>query len=147
MTAPIWKTLPVPLTNEEQRLKGAELAGMQKRLEGIEAEKAAMSADFGGKIKTLKRDLGDLAVVVREKREFREVQCSEHKDHGTGTVYMTREDTGEIISSRPMRDDERQIDLRDLQKQAKALKDKGVTFTEGKRKAKGVGKPAEGTAS
>ena len=107
----ITRDLPVHLTADEQRLKGEQLAKLHSDRRHAESEKSRMAAEFTGKLKALDQQINDLADQVKECREIREVECHEHKDHTAGFVYLIRDDTGEIVESRAIRPDERQVEM------------------------------------
>ena len=53
----------------------------------------------------------NLARIVREGKEPRFVVCQERADYRAGQVYEVRTDTGELVTTRKMTQDERQLGL------------------------------------
>jgi hypothetical protein len=108
---PYQQRLPVMLTEQELLGVGDRAAHLSK--EAHEAEEARKEADATAKatVKRLQNEADALLATVRDKREYRLVSCERRYEFRTGRVVETRVDTGEQLSERPMRDDERQTDL------------------------------------
>lgn len=109
-----WQECAVPLSDEEQRLKGAELAGVTKEIEKVEIEKSTTQAKYTAKLKDLRKRERELAQQVREKSEDREIACSHQADRGAGVMLTVRSDTGEVISQRPLEEHERQVSIEEV---------------------------------
>ena len=75
------------------------------------AELESFKAQVKGKQKTLDAEIGVQRSLVRDKVEWREVECEEIMDWDDGTVTIVRLDTGEETEKRKMRADERQLQL------------------------------------
>ena len=60
--------------------------------------------------------IGSRTACIAAGSEMRDVKCQEVKNWTEGTVTMTRTDTGELIESRPMREDEKQMEIADAGK-------------------------------
>jgi len=103
--------LPVMLTEKELLGAGDRAAHLAK--EAHEAEEARKEADATAKatVKRLQNESEALLATVRDKREYRLVPCERRFDFRLGKVTEIRVDTGEQLSERPMRDDERQTEL------------------------------------
>jgi hypothetical protein len=103
--------LPVLLTEHELLGVGDRAAHLSK--EAHEAEKARKEADATAKatVKRLQNEADALLATVRDKKEYRLVKCQRLYDYRLGNVTEIRTDTGEQLSERPMRDDERQTEL------------------------------------
>lgn len=108
---PFQQRLPVLLTEQELLGVGDRAAHLSK--EAHEAEEARKEADATAKatVKRLQNEADALLATVRDKREYRLVSCERRYEFRTGRVVETRVDTGEQLSERPMRDDERQTEL------------------------------------
>lgn len=114
--------LPVQLSSKEKEQKGVRLA---QYLDEIETKNEAKK-----RISKQMKELGEKADVLREHLtsgvEKRDVKCREVMDWKRKSVTVTRLDTGETITERPMRQDELQIKMRlDEAAQKKAAKGKG----------------------
>lgn len=110
----MFRSCPVPLTNEEQRQKGATLAGLENELAKVEDEKKIAVAGFGASIKALKNQISAVALIVRSKEEFRDVRCYETKDYKACVVRLFREDTERLVEERAMLSHEHQADLEEV---------------------------------
>ena len=102
------KTLLVKLTTEELTEKSQELAqatqdysAEQKRQEDVKAQLKARLTEIDSK-------RFQLAYIVSRREEEREVRCDIVANMNTLVAHITRRDTGEIVSSRPLTDKERQ---------------------------------------
>lgn len=112
------RSLPVPLTEDELRLKAQEMATAERLLGEAERKEDAEAELWKGKKKALENETGDararlslIGRVVREKREFRDIEIVEEPNHATKTVDTVRTDTGEIIETRGMTESEMQRSL------------------------------------
>lgn len=103
--------LPCALTDAETLLRGNELARCQLELGKIEANKKANAADFKAQAEAIENRIARLARVVAEKEESRPVECRLEEDRNAATMKTVRVDTGEVVSSRPMTEAERQSRL------------------------------------
>lgn len=107
----VQRRLPVEI-NETDR---AELI---RRLTDIDEEKRATKAELDEVQKTLKAKLVQLDASrerviesIRTAREIQSVTCEERFDYAGKTVTVVRKDTGAIVETREMTDDERQIPI------------------------------------
>lgn len=117
----IIRSVPVKLTNEEQRQRGTALAGLEKQLAKVKDEKKIAVAGFNTSIKALEGEISDAALVVRSKEEFRNVRCYEEKDYKNSVVRLFREDTNGKVEERAMLEHEHQVDLTEANVEQGAL--------------------------
>ena len=61
--------------------------------------------------------VGKLSPRIHSGIETRDVQCVQETNWTRLTVKIVREDTGEIVESRPMREEEKQMELNPGEKQ------------------------------
>lgn len=108
------RCLPCPLTEEEQRLRGIELANHNAEYADTEAEKKQVTKDYGDKLKRINERIHELKDAVQTRVEVRDIECDVSIDRYLGKVTITRADTGEIVEVRPMTPGEAQgeMDLR-----------------------------------
>lgn len=97
------------LTDDEVRAKADILVQTYGELEQVEQQKAAAAADFGAQIKTARERISELARAVRERAEYRNVECVLDFDFKAEAVLTIRADTGETVNKRPMLPEERQL--------------------------------------
>jgi hypothetical protein len=109
---PRW--LPVPLTDDELLLRGNELA---RALE----EKSELESEIGTRNERILKLRGS----IRSKREQREVLCEWSRNDERMVMELHRQDSGEVIESRPMTAEERQekLNLKPVPPRAKATAD------------------------
>lgn len=103
--------LACPLTTEELLHAGDTLSRKLSDFDQVTAELESFKAQVKGKQKTLEAEIGVQRSLVRDKVEWREVECEEIMDWDDGTVTIVRLDTGEETEKRKMRADERQLQL------------------------------------
>jgi hypothetical protein len=107
----VTKALPVHLTDAEVLQYGRDAARAVADRERIEAEFDGVKADYKSKIAEQSAIVGKLSPRIHSGIETRDVACEEVKNWTKGTVTVTRLDTGEVVESRPMREDEKQIEI------------------------------------
>ena len=105
------RQLPVPLTDEEQRLKGAEAARVGGDLAALKIRRKNEAEASMAETKRLTTARDELDRDIRAKTELRPVVVTEDHDHRLGVVRIIRDDTGEVVETRAMRADERKTTL------------------------------------
>lgn len=137
--------LPVKLTLDETKLRSEALGKAIQEHADIEAEKDASNKRFKERLESLDLDISRLGRICREGRELRHVPVTDHKDYDRGTVETVRLDTGEVVGSRPMNEDERQAGLFDEEERGTETPEPPATPK--KRRSKKNAEPqAEGVA-
>jgi hypothetical protein len=101
--------LPVRLTHDELIERGNALALERQRYNELEmaAKNAAKKAKDD--LAEIDAEIDRLAGIVRAKAEPRPVRCKTARDFERGVVETMRLDTGEIVDSRVMTEQERQV--------------------------------------
>jgi len=112
------KSLPCILTEEERLERSGALASVVHSIANHEKDLTAKQEDFNlkkkeinGKISKAKSRLSDLADVISDGSEKRDVDCESLFDYEEGTVIVRRLDTGEVIEDREMEALEKQMQL------------------------------------
>jgi hypothetical protein len=100
--------LKCELSAKEVREAADDLARNLDDLESIEADKKDVVEQFKAKTAAAEAEVIRLKNLVRNKYEFRDVKCEEVKNHKKSKCTVTRLDTKEVITDRPLRDDEKQ---------------------------------------
>lgn len=112
-TEVIKRLLPVKLT-EEQRLQRADaLANALQQIVDRKVEKRRVTKEADRAIGEAEQEAVDLRDAVATGREYQEVIVHKVYDYEKATVTEVRTDTGEVIKSRGMTDEERQATLLD----------------------------------
>lgn len=120
--------LPVKLTEPELALRAQELASAERTLDDAEKRLDNFVEAAKGTKKGIETEIADargsvrqLARVVRDRKEDRQVPILEDSDFEAGAVNTYRTDTNEIVATRGMTPEERQRSLFE-QKNAKKQK-------------------------
>jgi hypothetical protein len=111
MTRKVTKALPCNLTEPEVTHYGREMARALSDKARIETEFDSVKQDYKGKIGEQQAIVEKLSPRIHSGIETRDVECQEVKNWTKLTVTVTRLDTGDVIESRPMREDEKQVEL------------------------------------
>lgn len=106
-----YRTLPVTLNEDELKQKGDVLATRIDERSKLDAARKASSEHFKEQLKEIDGDIESLARQLRERQERRVISCLWDRDDSRMSMLLVRQDTGEIVDTRPMRDDERQEPL------------------------------------
>lgn len=107
------RTLPVTLTRDELLERGEALALMRGKRNGIAYDQKASNADFKEKLEDADTEIDRLAGIVRSKSEPRPVDCTARRDMQRYVIDTIRLDTGEVIETRTMTEQERQLKVFD----------------------------------
>jgi len=101
--------LPCTLTIDEIAAHAAELAIKVRDHDVIEEEKKSANSTFKARLDGLETEMRRLARLVREKKESRDVECMWVADFDAGRVDLVRQDNGEIVDTRAMTPEDRQV--------------------------------------
>ncbi len=101
-------TLPVKLTEGELRTKGDELAVVCQQVDEEEVSQKNLKDQMKAKLSELESRRTRLALVISRREEYREIEVVRQISETGDIVTETRTDTGEILQTRPARDNERQ---------------------------------------
>jgi len=107
----VTKQLQCKLSEAEVLAFGRELAGAHAEKNRVQAQLDAVKADYKGKIEEQLGRISSLSAKVHSGIETRDVECVMEKNFETGRVTVVRLDCGKIIEDRPMREDEKQMEL------------------------------------
>ncbi len=105
------ETHKVQLTDEEIRDAGESLAKLTDDIDEKEAAKKAVTSQFKAELDGMTADARKQASLVRNKYEYRLVDCSEAFDYDHSEVSTYRDDTGELLRKRTMTTEEKQAEL------------------------------------
>lgn len=103
--------LPVKLTEEEIKLRGQQLAGLEDKYEEVQAlgkQEAKLRKD---ELEGLRAEILRLTKQINSGKEQRDVQTEERKEWETEEVLTFRCDNYEIVDRRPMTPNELQRGL------------------------------------
>jgi hypothetical protein len=106
------KHLQCKLTELEYRTMGQELARANAQAEDVEMKKKAIDADLKGQIEAHVSHAMTLSRTINNGYQYKDVDCVMRFDYLSNVVVTTRLDTGEVIDSRAMTTEERQVELK-----------------------------------
>lgn len=102
------EVLDCVLTEDEQRERGQQLAESVKAVSDLERDQKDVKASMKEAMEDAEAERERLALIVRDGKEPRTVPVRLDYDDQRGMVHKTRLDTGELIGTRPMTDEEKQ---------------------------------------
>jgi hypothetical protein len=111
LTKSVTKALPCTLTEQEVLAYGRDMAHAYAERERIDGEFDAVKSDYKGKLAEQDAIIGKLSGRVHSGIETREVKCEQIQNWTEATITVLRCDTREVIESRPMREDEKAMEL------------------------------------
>ena len=135
-----FRSLPVPLTDDELKLRADQLATKVKDKAAIEIEKKCANDGFKTRLQDVEGDIQELSTTVKAKQEYRPVECSWVENLKGYTMELRRSDTGTVVDTRPMSHDERQKSFRFANGQKRAVADDEVPATADAASKKGKAK-------
>lgn len=100
--------LPVKLDQDELRDRGDKLAAVIQDLNAEENRQVDMKAQMKARLSELDAKKTQLAIVISRREEDRDVQVDIFADYGRAVMEVVRRDTGEVLNSRRMTEEERQ---------------------------------------
>ena len=112
-TEVIKDVLPVKLTDEEKMQCADALANALQSITDAKNKKKRIVKDLDSEIAQAEQEATDLRDAVATGREYREVIVHRVYDYEKAIVTEHRTDTGEVLRSRAMTDEERQQKLLD----------------------------------
>lgn len=95
-----------------EKIEGSKLlAELIYKQNGLEVDKAAASADFGSQVKAVKIEIGELAQKIKDGYELQDVRAEKVLDFVLGEAQYIDPDTNEIVKTRPLTADEKQMQI------------------------------------
>jgi len=110
---PTTRNLKCFLTEAEIANHAEIAANAEGEILALEDEFKAVKSGYTSQIDEKKSILHRHCGLVRSKFEFRETECRKFYNYTDRTVSVVRLDTYETIETRPMKDDEAQMELSD----------------------------------
>lgn len=105
------RLLKVLFTPPEKIEMSEQIASAIRDLKKSQDDLATVKAQFQSKIKEHEAEIANLCERINSGWEMRSVECREVRDYNTGSVYVFRDDTEEVIEERAMTAGERQPEL------------------------------------
>lgn len=107
----VTKHLKCLLSDHEIRTMGQDLARSNAQKDEAEERKKAVDAQLKSEIESHATRSLSLARTINNGYQYKDVDCAMRFDYLTNTVTTVRTDTGEVIESRAMTTEERQVEL------------------------------------
>lgn len=104
-------SLPHTLTPDEIEDRAREIAGLHQEMARVDAERKAAAGVFRVKLKELDARMTELAVVLESGVEHRDVEVFVERDQIEKLLRIRRADTGEIVESRAMSEEDLQEEM------------------------------------
>ena len=101
--------LKCELTREEVEEAANKLATEIDSLTSLEEELKSVKADFKAQVEKSNAQVLMLTGLVRNKWQYRHIECDVLYDYTEQTVIVTRKDTGEVTEERAMSLGEKQM--------------------------------------
>lgn len=99
------------LTTNELLAYGQKMADSTQEIRSLEDQLTSVKKDFQARIDQQDAEVGRLSSALRSGYEHRDTDCELIMNWTDKTVKLVRLDTGEVIRSRVMSDDEKQMPL------------------------------------
>ena len=98
-------------STEEMETLRDELVNVLQQKEETEEELKNVSGEYRQKIKVQKARIANTSGLIRQRYEYRELECFKVLDPTTGRVFFQEVATGRYVESRVMTGEERQLEL------------------------------------
>jgi hypothetical protein len=105
------RKLPVKLTEDEITQRGRGMAKFESDRSALEESKKATADEFKAKINLCSESMGRLSRSINTGHEDRDVECEWIKNFARKVADLVRNDTGEVVETRPLDADELQEKL------------------------------------
>ena len=99
------------LTEEEVAVAANDLAKLLDDAQALEDGLASVKADFKAKIEKCEADIRIKQRLVRDKCEYRNIECDIEYNYTTLTVKIIRKDNGDVVEERKMTMGEKQMTM------------------------------------
>jgi len=108
-------SMPLEVRLSERELKQASklLADALQKKGQLEAETESFKADVKSKVKEFDEQIARCAYLVNTEKEIRQVECEEQFDWDKSLKMIVRLDTGEVVNTVKVTNEERQMFFRE----------------------------------
>lgn len=100
------RRLPIQLTDAERNVKARHAASLVHERTMLEEQKKETAAEYAERIKDLSTKITAAVEAARTGIEERDVEVNPKPNNEAFVVEFYRDDTGELVESRPMTDEE-----------------------------------------
>ena len=106
-----YRSLPVPLTEEQKEQRTQDLIRRLDVIEEIEERKKASNDEYKSQVQREIVTCGQLRRELKQGYTMEEIKCDDIMDWAGGVVTTIRLDTKEVVSEREITETERQMNL------------------------------------
>lgn len=103
--------LPCKLTTKDRAIAANQLAEAIQNLESLEIERKVETKNYNSRKQQFTGSIHRLSREVSNGEAVRSVDCELRLNYTKLTAKVVREDTGEVVTERPMSEDEKQMDM------------------------------------
>ena len=103
--------LPCKLTKLELESASKDLVEEIHNRDVVEEERKVTATEFKDKLKAHDLEVSRLAKLIRAEEEVRPVDVDVRRNNEKGIMEFIRTDTGEVVDTREMTDEEQNTDL------------------------------------
>lgn len=132
------RKLPIHLTDDERNTKARHAASLLHERALLEERKRETVADYADKIKELTTEINAASTAARTGIEEREVEVSPKPNNDRLLVEFYRDDTGDLVETRPMTEDE----IRVARQQVMPFREANVVALDPQLRTGTAGKPS-----
>ena len=113
----IAKEFTQEITDEQAIEKYKELVEVDQEIARTSAQKASAMTDYNQQLKDLRKHQTTLLNTIETKIETRSIECEERINEARQEIEVYRLDTGSLVPemTRPLTQEERQLDLEDVE--------------------------------
>lgn len=105
------RSLPVPLTEREIRTKAGAMARLLQKADNLDQKAKDVGASIRAEAREARADATEFRTQIIQESENRPVRCVERLDAKRNVVDIIREDTGEVVDTRPAQPGDRQLSM------------------------------------
>jgi hypothetical protein len=105
------KDLSCSLTRDQLLMKGARRAQLDADMGAHESHADDVKAELKAKEAKIRAEAHLVSLQIRTQSEIRQVPCTRFADYETNKMFETRDDTGEVVDTRALTPEERQLGL------------------------------------
>ncbi len=98
----VTENLKCVLSEDEVKQAGETMARLVQDKGRLEGDLKSIKASFKAKLEAAEAGIIDAGNKVRDKYEYRDVDCVKHQNFSTGVLKMVRTDTGRVFEDRKM---------------------------------------------
>lgn len=107
MQKKIYKYLEHRFSEDEKRSHAETLSKLVAEKENLDRRKKELNAQLKSEAEALETQIKKLSTEYNQGYSYENVRCTLSYDFTSEIVTLRRDDSGEVVETRPMRDDEK----------------------------------------